>query len=268
MGRERLWRGQRVRATTLRTRSIDEVKQGATSGPARRGKPKELHTHEYVEYLEIIARNWAFPLLYTVLMEHLPKRIKKPEATSEEEKRIWKNVKDLLKPPQFRQMWFSFVVTRNVEAFEHYLTRVLMRVFIHRPEALKSSEQIGVKDVLGFGNMRKFVQYLAENRVATLSYKGFRGLIDYLNSNLGLDFDTSVPEFEISCEYIETRNIIVHNNARVSAIYLNRTKRTDLKVGDMFPLSLKYVVDGSKSLSALAQKLDLQIVSHFRIPAV
>src|SRR6185437_10684245 len=81
-----------------------------------------------------------------------------------------------------------------------------------------------------------------------------------------VDLDT--PINKSASEYLEVRNIIVHNSGRVSKLFLRRTNRQDLQLNSEFPLSIDYVDQGSEALQQLASELDFAILSHFNLPTV
>ena len=82
---------------------------------------------------------------------------------------------------------------------------------------------------------------------------------------MGLGFVTTTHEFQSACELIEVRNIIVHNARYVSKIYLQHTGRTDLREGDLYPLTRDYITEKPTVFSKFVISLDSQIISHFKL---
>lgn len=196
-----------------------------------------------------------------------------PDQTVEGEKwQAWSNLKEDLDSAsrsmtqlEFRHYYLGVQVSRDVNSFQSYVTQMIRRIFTERPETLKSPQEVQLHEVLGFSSMGELIAFYAERKAEKLSYRNFRDVINELNRNFGLDFSTDTAEFLQVCEYIEVRNIVVHNFGRVSKTFLQRTQRSDLTESDLFPLTPEYATDGNKSLMTIAKKLDKSILNHFRL---
>lgn len=170
---------------------------------------------------------------------------------------------------QYQRWWIEVWLTRSVDAFQYYLSQILFRVYKERPETLKGSEnKVEIGEVLEAGSIEAFINNCAEQRVSVLAYRGLPKLIEYLNRNLHIKFDTSNPDFQAACEIVEVRNIIVHNRGRVSKIFLQRLPHKadeGLTAGDLYPLDFRYAIDANGHLRRLAEALDARIVEHFHL---
>jgi hypothetical protein len=165
-----------------------------------------------------------------------------------------------------RFMCFEMMVCRNVEAFDYYITQMLRRVFVQRPEILKASDYtIQMSEVLQCSTIDDVIQRVSEKKVQELSYKGLADIVKYLNSHLKLNFDEKIPQFQEALETFQTRNIIVHNACIVNEIYLQRTGQHNMKVGDIYPLTEDYFINATGSLIVVGARLDEKFVSHFKL---
>jgi hypothetical protein len=164
----------------------------------------------------------------------------------------------------YERLCGEFVTCQTVDAFMYYLSQILRRVFMRYPECLGGA-QADVREVLECADKNEFIQRVVDRKVHSLSYKGLRGIVDYLNRELGLGFDATTQAFQEVCEFFEVRNIIVHNGGFVSQLYLRRTGRTDLQAGDQYPLTKEYVITQAMKLLDLAKQLDILFGSHFNL---
>jgi len=179
--------------------------------------------------------------------------------------------------PHFMHWWREVILSRCTDAFEHYISQILLRIFILYPGRLKSADgkkmrgesesRVEVSEVLEAGSIEEFIRRYAEKKVLDLTYKGFVPLMEYLNSEVGLSFDTKSPAFKLVSEAVEARNLIVHNAGRVSRKYLQKTKRTDLREGDVYPLDSFFSenVNITKIVLEVAREIDAQIVTKFKL---
>jgi len=166
--------------------------------------------------------------------------------------------------PRFERFWLEMLVSRIADHFEFYLTQILSRILRQYPEALGTS-QIQVRELLECRDLEDAIGRAVEKKVHELSFSGLSGIAGFLDKQLGAPIDTKSRHFAAVAELIEVRHLIVHNNGRVSRIFLARTSRTDLKVGDFFPLALHWVQNGLDSLGALVNELDRVLISHFKL---
>lgn len=236
-----------------------------------------FHSREFVEYTWDIQPNQNILFLIdallgniNVLAQHLPL------PTTEEERKMHlfhdfmiNKVGQNMPVEQYQRWWIEVWIVRNVDSLQYYLSQILFRVYTERPDTLKTSEnKVEIREVLEAGSMEEFINNCAEQKISVLAYKGLPKLIEYLNKNLKIDFDTTLPDFQAVCEVIEIRNIIVHNRGRISKIFLQRLPHKaneGLRVGDLYPLDFKYAIDAGNCLRTLAETLDVSIVEHFNL---
>ena len=157
-------------------------------------------------------------------------------------------------PDTLRRMLLEMTISRDVGDFQYYLTRILQHVAVQHSEARvalfpKKSHQAKPPDELA----------------DELSQQGLANVVTQLNKCLGLGYDTDNPDFRAAREVIEVRNIIAHHEGRVSQRYLSKTGRTDIKKGQVYPLSVEYVVSAGEKLLAVARALDGLFVAKFDV---
>jgi len=170
--------------------------------------------------------------------------------------------------------WLEVMICRNIDRFLYYLSQILRQIFINYPNYLTNSDnkmrgtsdnKVEVREVLEAGSIFEFIQRYTDKKVNELAYMGLPRLVEYINTKLGLKFDTTMPDFQDACELIEVRNIIVHNAGHVSMVYLQRTSRKDRQLGELYPLTKNDVLGMTDKLRKVAEELDLQIVTKFTL---
>ncbi len=225
---------------------------------------------QYISFLESIVQTSAFTRFSNLAAWRLPHILAEDEITrdayTESMNRLregWQALERSMSADQYQRIVLEVLLCRAVESFQHYLSQILARVFVERPETLRTSEQVTVREVLECVDMADFVAQRTEKKVNELAYRGLAQLFEHLNKELGLSFDTSSDLFRTVRELIEVRNIVVHNGGRVNAVFLERTQRNDLEKGALFPLTFEYVLDGFDSIPELAKAVDDAFTGHF-----
>lgn len=216
--------------------------------------------------------NFCFVTLYQGLvcnidyiLEHAPSEVEMQERSWKYLLKRWDKFADRINGERFSDMYCQVLLTRDIDAFQRYLTKMLSRIYTERPETLKTSEKVEVQEVLNFKNMEDFVSYIAEKRVLALSYKGMREILEFLENTHGLKIDCHNSKLATATERIEVRNIVVHNAGIVNDLFLKRTKRSDLISGQRFPLSMEYFINTQQDLRDVAESIDNAILKHFNL---
>lgn len=178
-----------------------------------------------------------------------------------------------LREPHRRLEWFrshqdllvEFLVTRAVDQFLTYTTRLLASAYRAKPEMLKSSEQVRVEDVLRYRTMEDLVEYLAEQQVNRLAYRSLGDLAEYLEDRLGFAMFRGPEERAEAVRLVELRNLIVHNGRRVNRTYLTRVAGATAKLGELLPINPQAVRD-LVVLVDIADRMDQLAEAKFGVP--
>ena len=216
--------------------------------------------------------NFCFVTLYQALfcnidniIEQAPSEVEVQERTWNYLLTRWEKFADRIDGERFSDMYCQVLLTRDIDAFQRYLTKMLSRIYTERPETLKTSEKVEVREVLKFKAMEDFISYIAEKRVLSLSYKGMLEILEFLEKTHGLKIDCCDSKLGTATELIEVRNIVVHNAGIVNDLFIKRTKRSDLILGQRFPLNMQYFTVTQKDLRDVAESIDNAILKHFNL---
>ena len=134
------------------------------------------------------------------------------------------------KGARFRQ---EVLATRHIDNYLTYVSEMVAALFILNPRALTSNEQIRIADVLAHSRMDEFVEWLADDRINRLSFKGFSEISEYVQARLGLPL---VPEGDLKRRLIRsiaTRNLLIHRRGIVDRRYLAALSREGFQTDGM-----------------------------------
>lgn len=150
------------------------------------------------------------------------------------------------------EILFIFLVT----IFEAYIEDILTTIYQQRPDLLKriAGRQ---KD----GDIRERVHQLLNFK--RLDYIGYT----ILTQNLEIPFDkicksanTSSAELDIAKAI---RNIHIHNQGKVDKRFLERTQLTTLQVGDLYPVTIEYLLDLKDKIYFVAFRVDMLAIAQY-----
>lgn len=123
-----------------------------------------------------------------------------------------------------RQFVNEIMLTRAVESFDLYILQILRLIFEAQPNLLKSESPIDAAMVLELRTFEHIVYHLAERKLHDLSYKPLSELQKFLKDRIGLDLFRSQETYEMALLASEVRNLIAHNDCKVSQPFKQRTK--------------------------------------------
>jgi hypothetical protein len=163
----------------------------------------------------------------------------------------------------FERLFFSqelVMMLAHLEAFLSDSLRVICRV---KPEILKSSKKIDRSKIIDFGNWDEIMEFLIEDYVYDFGWETFKNKIKFLNDNIGLSIEISDTEISIFEDAENIRNIIVHNGGRISQEYINRTKKYDMNVGDLIPITSEFIEEVANEILLLGWEIFALISKKF-----
>ncbi len=162
---------------------------------------------------------------------------------------------------------FEACLTRVVDRALTYISSSLHAVCRKHPNSVKArvTEELDVEYIFGFASIDELVHAIIDRRVRSLSMRSLGELDQYFRKTFEFDLFASDEQRESAIRLVAQRNLLVHNRGLVNQIYLEQTKDSRLKVGDV----IKY--DGPKALCALeflsswVCDLDVRLIEKFKL---
>ena len=154
------------------------------------------------------------------------------------------------------------MITRLIDSFEYYLTQIVARCLRTYPDALGDS-QISIRELRECGSIDEAVDRRIERKVHDLTRAGLTGIADFLNKRFGADIDRKTDSYRVVCEAIEVRHLILHKEGMVDRIFISRTDRSDLSLGQLYPLDWKFALATLDAFSDVAVSIDSAIIRRF-----
>jgi hypothetical protein len=160
--------------------------------------------------------------------------------------------------PDFARFAMEMLVSRIVDRFEWFLMKAVSRRLRRIPESI-GSMQVELSLLLECSDLDEAIDRAIEKKIYQLSYAGLSEIAEFLKRTIGARIDTSSESFRIVKEVIEVRHLISHHGGKVSRVFLSRTGRVDLKIGNPFPLSPEWILDGLRALRYLSKEIYEQL---------
>jgi hypothetical protein len=147
-------------------------------------------------------------------------------------------------------LWASFE-TYNVTLFE--------QLYRERPELLKSSEQIMVKDVVE--HHQSVLDYLIERQLETIGHFKLKEIIDHYKKRLGIEI-SAIKTARLE-KYYFLRNVVAHKTGLVRPTQKVKAQQDFHIVGDEIRVSKTFLLEMAELLEATVKYIDAKIVEKF-----
>lgn len=252
--------GQGARQVGVRRGESVEVEKAMThylpSAAYQAHLIRQLSVTEFTALIHILGA--AIPHFQSILPE------KDPEL-ADQFNRFWSGERLLKSEPElFRRLSMEMLLCKFVDSLQIYLGEALHRVFLGRPETLRSSEMVEIRRVLEHDSIQEFTAEVAAQKVDDLAYRGFAEVLDYLKARLGVTIDLDEQGIINTSYAVSVRNIIVHNDGRINRRFLRDTGAQGFELGTRFNLVLSDTLDPwIKSFDRVASAVDKGLVSKF-----
>jgi hypothetical protein len=138
------------------------------------------------------------------------------------------------------QFFNEIFLVRHVENYLSYLSALLFRILSSRPEAMRSQEKVELEFVLEHKSFDSLVRGLAERKVDALSYSSFDHLATFFEDHFHLAI-CGPSDLVPLRDFIETRNISVHNRCTVDTRYLEKIVPAKYKLGERRYLGVEHL---------------------------
>jgi hypothetical protein len=227
---------------------------------SNREKEGAAMTPAYIEYQRAFFGLMNFFQIDILLTESIPQILKELEHTNPQSFRqlavIATANPDVRRPEVMQRIVMELIICRLVDHFKVYLCDVIENCLTLSPDNLVLTEKERKR-------IRERYQTTTEEELKTasiidavdkLSDGPLDNFVQFFHDTVGIDI--SIPDSETISECFAVRNIVVHTNGRVNLRFLNRTKRTDLKVGDYVTFTSSDCQRWSKAMDEAASSID------------
>jgi hypothetical protein len=157
------------------------------------------------------------------------------------------------------------ILCSSVESFLVYISELLALVFETRPEMLKSKQSVSVEFVVEHTATNDLIPALVEKRVMDLSYKGMNDLCAYTEKELGFRLFLDEGKLRKAVRFMDMRNVIVHNRAKVNIQLIQRQPEFKDALGTTLTLDTEDVSDLAAFLVEAATDIDARAIRTFSI---
>lgn len=223
------------RGTRSQHKSIDELLRKLEEFKVKASESKQRLVEQYINLTQLIER--STPILC-------------PEKTS-----IVTSIAE-------GKVLARLLLSSFADTFETYLADLLFEIYLAKPETLKSSSAVEVREVLDCFDREAFIRFVATRKISGLKKGNVKGLIEENKQikNLEVFSDSSIIT-EID-ELFQIRHLYVHSNGRVDSKFANSVSGK-FQIGDEHQMTVDEICKAATLLSTTVDQLDEAAINKY-----
>lgn len=188
----------------------------------------------------------------------------KKEYFSEQSK---KQSLELIMMKKHMDVFSEIIYIRHVENYITYISGIMHQIFVAKPNNLRSSEHITLKEALSQESIDNLVLYVAEKKVSELSYLSLIELNKFFLDRFGMPLAGS-DDLQQLFIAIEVRNLAVHNRSIMNSRYTTRLKISQENIGKKRIIEYDELNELSLLLFRCVKSIDKEIKDKFKIKGI
>jgi len=149
--------------------------------------------------------------------------------------------------------------TTTLTRAETYNATLFEQLYRERPELLKSSEQLSVKDAIE--NREALLDFLIERQLESIGHLKLRDIVDYYKKRLGIELtEARIKQLET---FYFLRNVVAHKTGRVRPLQRLKASADFYIVGDEIRVSRSFLMRMSKLIESSVRSIERQVIAKF-----
>lgn len=150
--------------------------------------------------------------------------------------------------------------------FEGFNKKFFQTLLINKPEQMKSrKKKINYEKLVEFASIEKLHKYLAEEITDKLGYKDIDKFNNFLLKQYTINLDKEFENWEALRDNYYRRNIIVHNNGRISELCIKKLKISPDLLNSKPIMNIDYLVGASNNLKSYMDFIFITIKEKFKL---
>jgi len=164
------------------------------------------------------------------------------------------------------RLFTEMMLCRGVDNYLTYISELLMLIYRSCPETMKSKETVTFETILSHSDYDDLLRAISEEKVLSLSYKGYAELNEYLRDRMHFPIVVNEQSLLVATHLIETRNIIVHNSGIVNKVFLKKVPSYKGELGSRIDLDPLTTLMQIGILVGFAVTTDERAAEKYKIP--
>lgn len=168
----------------------------------------------------------------------------------------------------YENLLSQMAYSRSVDNFILYLKNILAEIIEVKPQLLKSGEKQRLDYILNFDDIVELRRALADKKIESLFYSGFKDIFDFYESRIGITLSDKTDDIEKFILMTKIRNLIVHNGGKINYEFKEDFPKYPLEVGESLRFSFKKILEENYFILKSVDSIDSKITSKFGLSLI
>jgi hypothetical protein len=143
--------------------------------------------------------------------------------------------------PQRLPLYLQSLLTTLVAALEMLVGHLFEAHIRAHPGAVEDSVQVSLAELQGYDSLAALFDAKVEEEVDRFRRRSLKDWNVWFQSRMKIKFEAMAPDYSALNEVIQRRNVIVHNDGRVSAQYRSSVGEKSPPLGAQLDVSIDYL---------------------------
>ena len=153
-----------------------------------------------------------------------------------------------------------------IALFEGFNKSFFLTLLMNKPEQMKNRKKtINYEKLLEYDSLENLHKHLAEKITEELGYKDIDEFNRFLSKQYKIDLDKDFKNWEALRDNYYRRNIIVHNNGRISELCIRKLEISPDLLKSKPIMNIDYLAEASNNLKSYMDFLFITIKEKFKL---
>lgn len=152
-----------------------------------------------------------------------------------------------------------------MDNFLCYVSDIITEVMVKNPDILRSQELVAVEDILRHTSITDFVEWLTEEQVNKLSFKGLPAIAEHIEKRLGLAIHADEDDWQAIRRGVAIRNLLVHRRGVVDRRFMRLVDDGRASIGEIYKVEQEEFVEAMKVSAKIVGDFDQRVVQKFKL---
>lgn len=160
---------------------------------------------------------------------------------------------------ELRYFFYANLAVTLWASFETYTALLFEQLFRHRPEMLKSSEQISVQDAIE--NSSDILEFLIERQAENIGHLKLKDVVDFYRKKTGIEISAArMKRLEL---YYLVRNLVAHKNGILRPRQKLKASKDLRIVGDQVRVSRTFLLRMASLIESTVKQIEGNVCEKY-----
>lgn len=152
-----------------------------------------------------------------------------------------------------------------IALFEAFNKDYFIELFSSKPKVMHSNRELTYNEVIGFSSIKKLNYFLATKELDCIAYLNIDDFAKYLKTKINIDIKNNYKNWKMLRENYYRRNIIVHNNGKISSIYAKKMSLNKKKINEKLINDMDYIKNCYENVHGYITFIEKTIIEQFNL---